>query len=390
MFFLKKEILLTSTHKTKNLKKPFLLLLALISFHITYSQNSYVFFGSYTPDKSAEGIYIYQLDTIKGKLSKITSISNISNPSYLSISNEGQFIYACTESKTPNAGSVSSFKFDPQNKSLTFLNSQKTNGENPVYLSLDHTGKWLVDANYTGSSISIFPIAEDGKINPIVQHIPFTEGSINPERQKSSHVHSVFFSPDNNYIISPDLGADKIRIFPFDNNKKEPLDISNSNFVKSTPGSGPRHFAFHPNKKWGYSIEEIAGAISSYTFEKGQLNLIERIKIQSKKESKDFGSAEILISSDGKFLYVSNRGIENSISIYGIQKNGTLKSVATQSSLGNHPRNFAISPSGKFLIVANMNSENVIVFKRNPKTGLLKKVSELKLKNISCVKIKNI
>ncbi|WP_140485038.1 lactonase family protein [Flavobacterium sp. GSA192] len=372
------------------MKKPFLLLLALISFHITYSQNSYVFFGSYTPDKSAEGIYIYQLDTIKGKLSKITSISNISNPSYLSISNEGQFIYACTESKTPNAGSVSSFKFDPQNKSLTFLNSQKTNGENPVYLSLDHTGKWLVDANYTGSSISIFPIAEDGKINPIVQHIPFTEGSINPERQKSSHVHSVFFSPDNNYIISPDLGTDKIRIFPFDNNKKEPLDISNSNFVKSTPGSGPRHFAFHPNKKWGYSIEEIAGAISSYTFEKGQLNLIERIKIQSKKESKDFGSAEILISSDGKFLYVSNRGIENSISIYGIQKNGTLKSVATQSSLGNHPRNFAISPSGKFLIVANMNSENVIVFKRNPKTGLLKKVSELKLKNISCVKIKNI
>lgn len=390
MFFLKKEILLTSTHKTKNLKKPFLLLLALISFHITYSQNSYVFFGSYTPDKSAEGIYIYQLDTIKGKLSKITSISNISNPSYLSISNEGQFIYACTESKTPNAGSVSSFKFDPQNKSLTFLNSQKTNGENPVYLSLDHTGKWLVDANYTGSSISIFPIAEDGKINPIVQHISFTEGSINPERQKSSHVHSVFFSPDNNYIISPDLGADKIRIFPFDAGKKEPLDTQNANFVKATPGSGPRHFAFHPNKKWGYSIEEIAGAISTYSIEKGQFNLIERTKIQSKKEVADFGSAEILISPDGKFLYVSNRGIENSISIYGIQKNGTLKSVATQSSLGNHPRNFAISPSGKFLIVANMNSENVIVFKRNPKTGLLKKVSELKLKNISCVKIKNI
>lgn len=372
------------------MKKTILLLLAIINVYTTYSQKSYVFFGSYTPDKSAEGIYVYQLDTIKGKLTKITSVKNISNPSYLSLSNNGQFLYACTESKTPNAGSVSSFKFNPQEKSLTFINSQKTNGENPVYLSLDHTEKWLIDANYTGSSLSVFPLAEDGKINPIVQHIPFTEGSINPERQKSSHIHSVFFSPDNDYIIAPDLGADKIRIFPFNANKKEPLDIQNTNFVKATPGSGPRHFAFHPNKKWGYSIEEIAGAISAYTIEKGQLNLIERTKIQSQKEITDFGSAEILISPDGNFLYVSNRGIENNISIYSIEKNGSLKSVGTQSSLGKHPRNFAISPSGKFLIVANMNSESVIVFKRDSKTGLLKKASKLKLKNISCVKIKSI
>ncbi|WP_207720182.1 lactonase family protein [Flavobacterium undicola] len=372
------------------MKKTILLLLVLISFQLSHSQNSYVFFGSYTPDKSAEGIYVYQLDTIKGKLTKITSVRNISNPSYLSLSNDGQFLYACTESKTPNAGSVSSFKFDPKNKSLIFLNSQKTNGENPAYLSIDHTGKWLIDANYTGSSISVFPIAEDGKINPIVQHIPFTEGSINPQRQKSSHVHSVYLSPDNNYIVSPDLGADKIRIFPFYGNKKEPLDTSNVSFVKSTPGSGPRHFAFHPNKKWGYCIEEIAGAISAYTFEKGQLNLIERIKIQSKKEATDFGSAEILISPDGKFLYVSNRGLENNISIYSIEKDGSLKNVGTQSSLGNHPRNFAINPSGKFLIVANMNSGSVIVFKRNLQTGLLKKISKLKIQNISCVKIKTI
>lgn len=239
MFFIKKEILLTSIHKIKILKKTLLLLLVLISFQISHSQNSYVFFGSYTPEKSTEGIYVYQLDTIKGKLSKITSIKNISNPSYLSLSNDGQFLYACTESRTPNAGSVSSFKFNPKNKNLIFLNSQKTNGENPAYLSLDHTGKWLVDANYTGSSISVFPLAEDGKINPIAQHLSFTEGSINPERQKSSHVHSVFFAPDNNYIISPDLGADKIRSFPFDANKKEPLDSQNMGFTKTTPGSGP-------------------------------------------------------------------------------------------------------------------------------------------------------
>ena len=372
------------------MKKTFLLLLVLISTSISFAQNSYVFFGSYNTDKSTEGIFVYQLDTINGKLSKITTVKDVLNPSYLTLSNDGQFLYACTDTRTANAGSVSSFKFDAKNKSMKFLNSQNTNGENPAYLSLDHTGKWLVDANYTGSSISVFPIAKDGKINPMAQHIPFTEGSINPDRQKSSHVHSVFFSPDNNYVFSPDLGADKIRIFPFNINKKEPLEIKNVSFIQSTPGSGPRHFAFHPNKKWGYSVEEIAGTISAYSIKKEKVKLLGTTKIESKNETKDFGSAEILISPDGKFLYVSNRGLENNISIYSIKKDGTLKSVDTQSSLGNHPRNFAISPSGKFLIVANMNSGDIIVFKRNLKTGLLKKASELKLKNISCVKIKNI
>lgn len=224
----------------------------------------------------------------------------------------------------------------------------------------------------------------------MVQHIPFSEGSINPERQKSSHVHSVYFSPNNDYVLSSDLGSDKIRIFPFDASKKEPLNTINSNFTKTTPGSGPRHLALHPNTKWVYSIEEIAGAVSAYTQEDGKLTLIERNKIQSKNKIPDFGSAEIHISPDGKFLYVSNRGTENNITIYSIQKEGSLKHIATQSSLGNHPRNFAIDPSRKFIIVANMNSNNVIVFKRNRQTGLFKKSSLLKLKNISCVKIKTI
>lgn len=372
------------------MKKTILFVLALISFQASFSQNSYVFFGSYNTDKTTDGIYVYQLDTIKGKLTKVTTAKNVLNPSYLSLSNDGQFLYACTDTRSANAGSVSSFKFNPQKKTLTFLNSQNTNGENPVYLSLDSKGKWLVDANYNGSSISVFPLGEDGKIKPIVQFLSFIKGSINPERQKKSHVHSVLFSPDENYIVSPDLGADKIRIFPFDATKKEPLDAKNSSFIKSTLGSGPRHFAFHPNKKWGYCVEEISGTISTYEFEKGAFNFLETTKIESTNETKDFGSAEILISPDGNFLYVSNRGLENNISIYSINNDGTLKNIGTQSSLGKHPRNFAISPNGKFLIVANMNSGDIIIFKRNLKTGLLKKTSKLKLKNISCVKIKNI
>lgn len=371
--------------------KKIILLLSLISFCTLQAQNQYVFFGSYNADKNKEGIYVYQLDTIKGNLTKVTSVKDVFNPSYLTLSNDGQFLYACTDTRVPNGGTVSSYKFDPKQKSLTFINSQKTNGENPVYLSVDRTGKWLVDANYSGSSISVFPLLEDGKISPITQHLTFTEGSINPDRQKTSHVHSIIFSPDSDYVLSPDLGADKIRIYPFENTKKEPLNVAKSSFTKTTPGSGPRHFAFHPNKKWGYCVEEISGTISAYNINKGQLSPIGTTEIQTENKVADFGSAEILIAPDGKFLYVSNRGTANTISIYSIKKDGSLKIVGTQSSLGNHPRNFAINPSGKFLIVANMNSGDIIVFERNLKTGLLKKVGDtLKLENVSCVKIKTI
>ena len=150
-------------------------------------------------------IFRTHLDTINGKLSKITSIKNILNPSYLTISPNGKYVFACTESKTKNAGSVSSFEFQPKNKSLTFINSQKSGGENPVYLTTHKNGKWLVNGNYTEGSISVYPISENGIINLMVQNFQFSEGSINIERQDRSHIHATVFSPNFDYVFLPDF-----------------------------------------------------------------------------------------------------------------------------------------------------------------------------------------
>ncbi|WP_406844118.1 lactonase family protein [Flavobacterium soyae] len=356
-----------------------------------FSQNTYVFLGSYNRNKTAEAIQIYQLDTLNGKLIKIASVKNIINPSYLTVSPNGKYVYACTDTKTPNAGSVSSFEFNPENKSLTFLNSQRSGGENPVYVTVHKSGKWIANANYTEGSVSVYPLLENGKIDSIAQNFQYTDGSIHKERQTRSHVHSAVFSPQFDYLFLPDLGADKIRCYAFDENKKQPLTEAQSPFTKTDLEAGPRHFTFHPNQKFGYCIEEMAGQISVYNYENGVLNKIQRIATHINKIKEGFESSDIHISPDGKFLYAANRGKENNIAIFSINENGLLKNVGYQSTLGKHPRVFAIDETGNFLVATNVNTGNIIVFRRNPKTGLLKKTGkEIKMENVSCVQIRQI
>ncbi|QDP86474.1 lactonase family protein [Chryseobacterium sp. SNU WT5] len=371
------------------MKKISSFLILLFSFINLFAQNTYVFLGSFNRDKNTDGIYVYQLNTDTGKLIKVITVKNILNPSFLTLSPDGNYVYACTESKTLNGGKVSSFKFDPANKKLTFINSQKSGGENPVYLTAHKNGKWLINANYSEGSISVYPISENGTIEPFVQNFHFEEGSIDPHRQERSHIHAAVFSPKFDYVFFPDLGADKIRVYSFDNEKTQPLEIAEPPFMATTLGSGPRHFTFHPNEKFAYCIEELTATIEAYHYESGMLRKIQKINSHSDRHTDNFESSDIHISPDGKFLYASNRGSENIISIFEIQKEGTLKKVGVQSTLGKHPRVFGMDESGNFLIATNSVSGDVVVFKRNAQNGLLKRVGKkLKIYGVSCVKIR--
>lgn len=355
---------------------------------ILLAQNPYVFVGSYNEDKNKDGILVYQLDSASGQLKVVSSVKNILNPSYITLSEDGRFVYACTESKRANTGSVSSFQFDPSERSLTLLSTQKGGGENPVYLSVHKSGKWIVNGNYAEGSVSVFPLGSDGMIGPAAQVIAFKDSSINSKRQQSSHIHAAEFSPDHRFVFLPDLGGDKIRCFQFEETKDRPLVEAQRPFTKTKPGSGPRHLTFSADGKYAYCVEELSGSVGVYHYSNGKLDLQQTLLTHPANSKATFGSADIHISPDGKFLYISNRGTENNIAIFSIQKDGKLKAIGYQTTFGDHPRNFAIDASGKFLIVANQISGNVVVFKRKMKTGLLKKVFEVKnLLNPSCVKI---
>jgi 6-phosphogluconolactonase len=350
----------------------------------------YLFVGSYTNGQPDTGIYIYDFNPETGQSTPTGMVDNITNPSFLTISPNGQFLYACTETKLPYDGSVTAFQIDSVHGKVTIMNQQPSGGENPVYLTVHHSGRYVVNGNYTGGSVSVFTTHDDGSLNPASQIVQFSDSSINPLRQEKSHIHAAVFSPDYNYMFFPDLGADKIRIFQFDTTQAAPLIALDSLAVKTTPGSGPRHFTFHPSKPYAYCVEELSGTISAYAYHNGQLDSIQRIFAYSTVQD-TYGSADIHISPDGLFLYASNRWVEeNTIAIFSInQTSGLLTTVGHTSTYGDHPRNFTIDPTGNFLLVANQVTNNIVVFKRDLLSGLLTKTEqEIMVPNPSCLQMR--
>ncbi len=350
-----------------------LLLAACISFCIisVSAQDYYLFVGTYTAGKS-KGIYVYKFNSRNGEVEWVSNTDSSSNPSFVRIAADGKHLYAVNEISRDKAGLVVSYDFDAATGKLTYLNSQSSGSENPCHLSLTKDGKWLAVANYSGGSLAAFPINADGSLKPFTQHIIHTGKGFNPQRQEKPHVHSVFFSPDEKYLLSPDLGLDQVSIFKFTKTDKQPLKPAPVPFIEAMPGSGPRHLDFSPNGKFLYMIAELSGTVSAYTYKDGKCKLIQTAATHPLDFKGQPGSADIHVSPDGKFLYASNRGEENNIAIFSVDEaSGKLTAIAYQPVNGAQPRNFMIDPTGNYLLVANQKTNNIVVFKRDKTTGLL-------------------
>jgi 6-phosphogluconolactonase (cycloisomerase 2 family) len=319
--------------------------------------------GSYS-DGTTPGISVYDFNTQTGDFKYLSDIKNVVNPSYLVVSPDEKMVYSVNETST---GAVSAFRFDKQAATLRFLNSQTANGADPCFIHINKEKTFIVTANYSGGSLSVFPLNEDGTIEPVAQSI-----QMNATASPVSHIHTVAFFPDEKALLATDLGKDKIYKFNIQAQaSKTFLTQDEGKTTDLKQGSGPRHIAFHPNGKYIYSINELAGTVTAFTQNNGQLSAIQYIDSDTTSGARKKSSADIHISSDGKFLYASNRGKADGIAIFSINpENGRLTKVGYQET-GIHPRNFILSPNGKFLLCANRESNNIQVFAVNPETGLL-------------------
>jgi 6-phosphogluconolactonase len=269
-----------------------------------------------------------------------------------------------------DAGRVYSYRFDAQNGTMQEINSQPSGGDDPCYVSADRSGKWVVAGNYSSGTLKAMRTV-DGHLQAddrVIRHV-LTEK--NPEPQDNPHVHATYFSKDSKYLYVPDLGMNKVMVYAF-NRKTGALKPSGE--VTVEPRGGPRHIVLHPNGKFAYVIEEIAGRVSVFLVN-GKTGMLSRTQTISSTADgfKDFaGSADIHISGDGRFLYASNRGQANDIVIFAVDAaSGKLTKIANQPVLGIAPRNFTLDPTEKYLLVANMKSDEIVVFERNRETGLL-------------------
>lgn len=347
---------------------------------------NYLIVGTYDSPKS-EGIYVYTFDNNSGEATAVSHVKT-SNPSFISISPDQRFVYSGSESG--NKSEVAAFSFSKKDGSLTLLNKQLSQGDNPCYVQVDRTGKWLFAGNYSSGNFSVYPINPDGSLKEASTTIKHEGKGKDIKRQEGPHVHCTVISPDNKWLFVPDLGIDKVMIYAFDD-KTGTLTTAEQPFAASEPGSGPRHFIIHPKEKYAYVIEELSGTVQAFEYKKGKLDPIQRISTMVEGDNRYPGSADIHISAEGKFLYASNRGEVNSIAIFSIKKNGQLKLEGHQSTLGKGPRNFSIDPSGKYLLVGNQNTDEIVIFNRDGNTGLLSDSGKrIKLGKPVCLKWMNL
>lgn len=345
------------------MKKTLSVLLLILVFSNLQAQKSKqnLIIGTYTKGCESKGIYVYDFDAESGDFHFKNSSENVVNPSYLTVSKDNKFVYAVNEDG--NESAVSSFGFNPSSGKFDFINKQNSIGADPCYIINDD--KNVIVANYSGGNISVFGKNNDGSIAEAKQLV-----EQHAQNQGKSHTHMVYFSPDKKYVLSNNLGNDKVYTYQYNPNAdKEVLKITDSISVKA--GSGPRHLTFDKDGKYVYLLQELDGSLTVFSYAKGKLTKVDETTVIAKDFKGVIGTADIHISPDGKFLYATNRGTANDISIFKIAKNGKLEFKGQTSTLGKGPRNFAIDPSGNFLLVAHQYTNDVVIFKRNKTTGAI-------------------
>jgi len=349
---------------------------SLTQFAVAQATGRYIgYIGTYTEGTNSKGIYAFRYDAASGQVTMIGLAAETTNPSFVAVHPNGRFLYAVNELKNykgPNSGGVSAFAVDRATGKLTFLNELPSLGADPCYIIVDKEGKHVLVANYTGGSVAVFPIKDDGSLGEASAFVQHTGHGTNPQRQEGPHAHSIDLSPGERFAYVDDLGLDETLIYKYDS-AKGTLTPNDPPFAKLDPNTGPRHFALRPDGRFAYVVGEMGHTVTVFAndLKKGSLEKLQTISTLPADFSGRNDDAEIEVHPSGKFLYASNRGHE-SIAVYAIDPaKGTLTLVEITPTGGNEPRSFEIDPTGKLLFAENQKSDDIVVFKIDQKTGKL-------------------
>jgi 6-phosphogluconolactonase len=336
------------------------------------------------PPGNGRGIHLFEVDRTTGALTPAGTVDLGNSPSCLVVNRAGNRLYSANETDRIGSnkfGSVSAFEINPTSGQLRKLNTVDVGSQGPTYVSLHPNEKHLFTANYFGGSISVLPILDNGTLGECTQvledqgtigptkatHAP--EGSFAISGHDRTHAHMIDSDPSGSFVLHVDLALDQIFVSTFDTamGKLKPHSM-----VSLPPGDGPRHFHFHPNGKWLYSIQEEGSTVVLFDFNArtGTLTSRQTISTLPATFSGSNFCSEILLSADGRFLYAGNRLLD-SIAIFSVGDNGELTYVDQEWTRGNYPRSFAFDPSGQFLYCCNQRADNVTCFRVDAATGKL-------------------
>ena len=338
--------------------------------------------GTYTTSNGTStgspGIYAFQWDTQQGVMSGIHPVGTTSNPSFLVLHPSGRFLYAVNEDSSPSGTDhITAFAVGDANssESLRAIGTVSSQGLGPCHLSIDAGGKWLFVANYDSGTIAVYPIQSDGRLGQARQVIQQKGSGPFAPNQESAHAHEVVLSPDERFLLSADLGADRIFVYGFEA-ATGALTPNARQAVVVPAGYGPRHLVFSKDGRTIYVVTELKPSIITLRWnpQQGSLTQLGVVSTLPAADPTEHEAAEIVLHPNGKFLYASNRGHSNTIAIFHLDHDGLPVPAGHVPSNGTLPRFFNIDPSGKFLIAANQGSGNLVTFAIDPSSGALTSV----------------
>lgn len=348
------------------------------------------------PPGNGRGIHIFRVDRTTGALSPASVVEHYTSPSALVFNATGTHVYStnATDLVDPASprvgapgngasGTVSAFGVDRATGHLTLLNSVESGGVGPTYASVHPAGRHLLVANYAGGSVAVLPILPDGRLG-VASDVKKTTGVVGPTRAANAppgsfaisghdtpHAHMIQTDAAGRFVLAPDLGLDRIFVWAFDATSGT-LTPADPPSVSLPPGDGPRHFAFHPNGSWLYSIQEEGSTVVLFDYDavRGRLSARQTISSLPPGYAGSNFCSGIRVSKDGRFVYAGNR-LHDSIGIFSVGRDGMLTFVDAEQTRGSYPRSFTIDPSGRFLYSCNQRADNVTTFRIDQRTGRL-------------------
>jgi 6-phosphogluconolactonase len=349
--------------------------------------------GTYSSPAGAEGapgrgkgIYLLEMNPASGALVERAVFENPANPSCLALNAAGTRLYSANETSTyegANSGSVSSYKIERPGGRLKLINTVASEGAGPCHLSLHQSGKWAFVANYHGGTSAVLPIGARGELGAATD-IKRHEGVLGPTRATSAppgsfawsghdrtHSHMILPDPSGRFVLAADLGLDRILVWKFDvaAGKLIPNDPPS---VGVPPGDGPRHFAFHPNGRLLYSLQEEGSTLVTFDYDgaSGRLKAKQTISSLPPGFAGSNFTSEVAVSADARFVYAANR-LHDTIAWFSIAADGTLQFAGEEPTRGNYPRFFTFDPSGRFAFSCNQRADAIASFRVNRETGAL-------------------
>jgi 6-phosphogluconolactonase len=336
------------------------------------------------PPGNGRGIHVFRVDRATGAMTPAGVFETGTSPSCLALNASGTRLYSANETDRvgeDKEGTVSAFTIRREDGRLELLGTVRSGGAGPTYVSVHPSGRFVLVANYFGGSVAVLPIQTDGRLGDATD-VKKDVGDIGPTRASSAppgsfaisghdrtHAHMIQADPSGRFVLHVDLGLDRIFVWRFDG-EKGTLTPADPPAVSLPPGDGPRHFAFHPNGRWLYSVQEEGSTIVLFDYDAAAGRLAARQTISSLPPGfagSNFCS-EILVSGDGRFVYAGNR-LHDSIGIFAVGANGTLAFAAETWTRGNYPRSFGFDPTGRFLYCCNQRADAVTVFRVDRQTG---------------------